>query len=103
MFNVKTSCWTEINNDQDSKFNSVASTIIVPGESIYKTNVYVIGGNNTNLRVSKKDVMKFSLEDFFKKSIWLLHFLNVTRFNRFISINLHENLVSMYEGKNLDE
>ncbi len=72
---------------------------MVPCESNFECNVYIIGGMK-NEDEFLRDIMKFTLSDeILKQTFWLLHFLKATRFNRMISINMHEDLVSMYQGK----
>ena len=102
--NLVTNSWEESRgyDYEQSKniLNSIdASVTIVPCESPGKCNVYIIGGKYCNIyyndrfNVLEKGIVKFSVKDIFKWGFWLLHFLKATRFNRMMSINMHEDMV----------
>ena len=100
MFDLETRSWTELSqNDEKLKERTGQSTnVVFSSEWAFEYRVYVIGGRSDKATLHN-DIVKFSFEDWNLRALWVLHFLKVTGFYGIISINMHEDLVKMYQGR----
>ena len=102
VLDLQTNNWKELDLDTpiiEPTYDATTTMVATSGTN-FSCNVYVIGGLKSESDFHTK-IMKFELEDEFR-SFWLLHLLKTTGFTNWISRNMCEHLVLMYQGNNLD-